>query len=61
MTVDIWIRDYNPPMCFQQKISGSGSHNGGLIVKNSDSVFGGNLLIVLTSQPNSITVINISS
>jgi hypothetical protein len=22
MTVDIWIRDYNPPRCFQKKISG---------------------------------------
>jgi ABC-type oligopeptide transport system substrate-binding subunit len=27
MTVDIWIRDYNPPMCFQKKISGRGKHN----------------------------------
>jgi hypothetical protein len=24
MTVDIWIRDYNPPRCFQKKISGRG-------------------------------------
>jgi hypothetical protein len=24
MTVDIWIRDYNPPRCLQQKISGRG-------------------------------------
>jgi hypothetical protein len=28
MTVDIWIRDYNPPRCFQKKISGRGKHNG---------------------------------
>jgi hypothetical protein len=28
MTADIWIRDYNPPMCFQKKISGRGKHNG---------------------------------
>jgi hypothetical protein len=27
MTVDIWIRDYNPPMCFQKKISGRSKHN----------------------------------
>jgi hypothetical protein len=27
MTVDIWIRDYNPPRRFQQKISGRGKHN----------------------------------
>jgi hypothetical protein len=27
MTVDIWIRDYNPARCFQQKISGRGKHN----------------------------------
>jgi hypothetical protein len=27
MTVDIWIRDYNPPRCFQKKISGRGIHN----------------------------------
>jgi hypothetical protein len=27
MTVDIWIRDYNPPRCFQKKISGRGKHN----------------------------------
>jgi hypothetical protein len=27
MTVDIWIRYYNPPRCFQKKISGSGKHN----------------------------------
>jgi hypothetical protein len=27
MTVDIWIRDYDPPMCFQKKISGRGKHN----------------------------------
>jgi hypothetical protein len=24
MTVDIWIRDYNPPRYFQKKISGRG-------------------------------------
>jgi hypothetical protein len=24
---DIWIRDYNPPRCFQKKISGRGKHN----------------------------------
>jgi hypothetical protein len=28
MTVDIWIRDYNPSRCFQKKISGRGKHNG---------------------------------
>jgi hypothetical protein len=28
MTVDIWIGDYNPPRCFQKKISGRGKHNG---------------------------------
>jgi hypothetical protein len=28
MTVDIWIRDYNPPRCFQKKISGRSKHNG---------------------------------
>jgi hypothetical protein len=27
MTVDIWIWDYNPPRCFQKKISGRGKHN----------------------------------
>jgi hypothetical protein len=27
MTGDIWIRDYNPPRCFQKKISGRGKHN----------------------------------
>jgi hypothetical protein len=27
MTADIWIRDYNPPRCFQKKISGRGKHN----------------------------------
>jgi hypothetical protein len=27
MTVDIWITDYNPPMCFQKKISGRSKHN----------------------------------
>jgi hypothetical protein len=27
MTVDIWIRDYNPPRCFQKKISGRSKHN----------------------------------
>jgi hypothetical protein len=27
MTVNIWIRDYNPPRCFQKKISGRGKHN----------------------------------
>jgi hypothetical protein len=31
MNVDIWIRDYNPPRCFQWKISGRGKHNGYLI------------------------------
>jgi hypothetical protein len=29
MTVGIWIRDYNPPRCFQKKISGRGKHNAG--------------------------------
>jgi ABC-type oligopeptide transport system substrate-binding subunit len=28
MTVDIWIGDYNPPRCFQKKISGRSKHNG---------------------------------
>jgi hypothetical protein len=27
MTADIWIRDYNPPRCFQKKISGRSKHN----------------------------------
>jgi hypothetical protein len=27
MTVDIWIRDYNPPRCFQKKILGRSKHN----------------------------------
>jgi hypothetical protein len=27
MTVDIWIRDYNPPRCFQKTISGRGKPN----------------------------------
>jgi hypothetical protein len=27
MTADIWIRGYNPPRCFQKKISGRGKHN----------------------------------
>jgi hypothetical protein len=27
LTVDIWIRDYNPPRCFQKNISGRGKHN----------------------------------
>jgi hypothetical protein len=27
MTVDIWIRDYNPLRCLQNKISGRGKHN----------------------------------
>jgi hypothetical protein len=26
-TVDILIRDYNPPRCFQKKISGRSKHN----------------------------------
>jgi hypothetical protein len=29
MTADIWIMDYNPPRCFQKKISGRGKHNDG--------------------------------
>jgi hypothetical protein len=29
MTVDLWIRDYNPPRCFQKKISGRSEHNEG--------------------------------
>jgi hypothetical protein len=28
MTVDIWIRDYNPPRCFQKKVSGRKSGMG---------------------------------
>jgi hypothetical protein len=32
MTVDIWIRDYNPPRCFQKKISGRGKHDDGMDV-----------------------------
>jgi hypothetical protein len=28
MTVYIWIRDFNPPRCFQKNISGRGKHNG---------------------------------
>jgi hypothetical protein len=32
MTVDIWIRDYNPPRCFQKKISGRGKHNAHIII-----------------------------
>jgi hypothetical protein len=28
VTVDIWIRDYNPPRFFQKKISGRGKHSG---------------------------------
>jgi hypothetical protein len=24
--IDIWIRDYNPPRCFQKKISGRSKH-----------------------------------
>jgi hypothetical protein len=28
MAVDICIRDYNPPRCFQKKISGRSKHNG---------------------------------
>jgi hypothetical protein len=27
MNVDIWIRAYNPPRCFQKKISGRSKHN----------------------------------
>jgi hypothetical protein len=27
MTIDIWIRDYNPPRCFQKKITGRSKHN----------------------------------
>jgi ABC-type oligopeptide transport system substrate-binding subunit len=27
MTVGIWSRDYNPPRCFQKKISGRGKHD----------------------------------
>jgi hypothetical protein len=27
VTVYIWIREYNPPRCFQKKISGRGKHN----------------------------------
>jgi hypothetical protein len=27
MIVDIWIRDYNSPRCFQKKISGRSKHN----------------------------------
>jgi hypothetical protein len=32
MTVDIWIRDYNPPRCFQKKISGRSKHNDAILV-----------------------------
>jgi hypothetical protein len=32
MTVDIWIRDYNPPRCFQKKISGRSKHNDWMII-----------------------------
>jgi hypothetical protein len=31
MTVDIWIRDYNPPRCFQLKISDRSKHNAGRV------------------------------
>jgi hypothetical protein len=42
MTVDIWIRDYNPPRCFQKKISGRGKHNAGKILyKNVHDLFHG--------------------
>jgi hypothetical protein len=27
MSIDIWIRDYNPPRCFQKKISGRSKQN----------------------------------
>jgi hypothetical protein len=40
MTVDMWIRDYDPPRCFQKKISGRGKRN------EAHSV--------LTSNPSSI-------
>jgi hypothetical protein len=32
MTVDIWIRDYNPPRRFQKKISGRSTHNAALTI-----------------------------
>jgi hypothetical protein len=38
MTVDIWIRDYNPPRCFQKKIYGRGKHNASVLFTN-DAVF----------------------
>jgi hypothetical protein len=38
MTVDIWIRDYNPPRCFQKKISGrSNVHITGNLLNNISS------------------------
>jgi hypothetical protein len=33
MTVDIWIRDYNPPRCFQKKTSGRSKHNDEILPK----------------------------
>jgi hypothetical protein len=35
MTVDIWIWDYNPPRCFQKKISGRSKHSDYVLVTQS--------------------------
>jgi hypothetical protein len=57
MTVDIWIRDYNPPRCFQKKISGRSKHNAfglGIIilqgVSRRKSLAGVNIMQVLNSD-----------
>jgi hypothetical protein len=34
MTVAIWIRDYNPPRCFQKKISGRGKYDEYFLAPN---------------------------
>jgi hypothetical protein len=39
MTVDIWIRDYNPPRCFQKKISGRSRHNVSNLVSDDSWEF----------------------
>jgi hypothetical protein len=52
MTVDIWIRDYNPPRCFQKKISGRREHN----VQNRGQNLG--LLRVFDSSLNKHNVPN---
>jgi hypothetical protein len=45
MTVDIWIRDYIPPRCFQKKISGRSKHN----VMELEAYIGNNIACIVFS------------